>query len=144
MDSARLAVITSELTQLNNAFAYFLDHDQLDAMIELFTPDAHFDRAGAVHRGHEEIRQVMGSRPKLTARHQLTNFHFFDVTDDSAEGVVCAMVYHGPPRDNGTPSEYQLDASRLMEFRDTYTCTAQGWRIASRAGTPILVPQKHG
>jgi ketosteroid isomerase-like protein len=136
------ALIEWELVKLNTSFAYFMDHGEFEAMLELFTADALFDRAGNIHRGHEEIRDAMRVRPKMTARHQLTNFHFFDVTDDSAEAVVCAMVYHGPPQDDGKPAEYEITECRLMEFRDSYRRTADGWRIASRAGTAILVPRK--
>ena len=55
-----------ELTRLNNAFAFYLDHGAFDSMIRLFTPDALFDRAGTVHRGHDELRKGMAERPNVT------------------------------------------------------------------------------
>ncbi|CQD18736.1 hypothetical protein BN000_04288 [Mycobacterium europaeum] len=136
------ALVEWELVKLNTAFAYFMDHGDFESMIQLFTTDAHFDRAGNIHRGRDEIREAMRQRPKVTARHQLTNFHFLNVSDEYAEGVICAMVYHGPPQEDGKPADYAVDECRLMEFQDKYTRTPEGWRIASRIGTAILVPRK--
>jgi hypothetical protein len=135
------ALIEWELVKLNTSFAYFMDHGHFESMIELFTADAHFDRAGNVHHGQDEIREAMRERPKMTARHRLTNFHFINVSEDSAEGVICAMVYHGPPQEDETPAVYDVDGCRLMEFHDKYTRTPEGWRIASRIGRAILIPR---
>ena len=130
-----------ELSRLNNAFAYFMDNGEFESMIELFTPDGVFDRAGIVHRGHEELRQGMRERPKVTTRHLLTNFHLTSVGDDSAEAVVCAMVYHGPPSQAGEPVVYATDNGRVIEFHDKYTKTSVRWRISSRIARAIFTPK---
>ena len=85
-----------ELIRLNNEFVYYIDAGDFESRIGLFTPDATFDRTGNVHHGHEELREGMRERPKATTRHLLSNFHFTDIKADSAQGVVCSMVYHGP------------------------------------------------
>jgi hypothetical protein len=36
---------------------------------------------------------------------------------------------------------YGTEHGRLMELRDEYRLTVDGWRIASRIGTPIFVPK---
>lgn len=130
-----------ELSRLNNAFAYFMDNGEFDSMIALFTPDAVFDRAGIVHHGHEEMRQGMRERPKVTTRHLLTNFHLTRADEDSAEAVVCAMVYHGPLAEDGGPVVYATENGRVIEFYDTYTKTAEGWRISSRIARAIFTPK---
>jgi hypothetical protein len=130
-----------ELSRLNNAFAYFMDNGEFDSMIELFTPDGVFDRAGIVHHGHESLREGMRERPKITTRHLLTNFHLTSVGDDSAEAVVCAMVYHGPLPQDGEAVVYATDNGRVIEFHDKYTKTSSGWRISSRIARAIFTPK---
>jgi hypothetical protein len=130
-----------ELVRLNNAFAFYLDNGVFESMIELFTPDGLFDRAGIVHRGQDEIREGMAERPKVTTRHLLTNFHLTSLDDDAAEAVVCAMVYHGPVAENGEAVVYATDNGRVIEFHDRYVKTVDGWRIASRIARPIFTPK---
>ncbi|MDT5073672.1 MAG: hypothetical protein QOH82_2992 [Mycobacterium sp.] len=130
-----------ELTRLNNAFAFYLDNGAFESMIGLFTPDGLFDRAGIVHRGQDEMREGMAERPKVTTRHLLTNFHLTSVDDDSAEAVVCAMVYHGPVAENGEAVVYATDNGRVIEFHDRYVKTVDGWRISSRIARPIFTPK---
>ncbi len=130
-----------ELTRLNNDFVYYIDNGDFESMIALFTPEAVFDRAGTVHRGHDELRQGMRERPKVTARHLLTNFHFSNVGTDSAEAVVTAMVYHGPVSEDGGPVVYATDNGRVIEFHDKYTKTPGGWRISARTAQPIFTPK---
>ena len=130
-----------ELTRLNNEFAFFMDNGDFESMIALFVPDGIFDRAGNVHKGHEELRQGMAERPEVTTRHLLSNFYFTDVTDDAAQGVVSSMVYHGPPSENGEAVVYATDNGRVIEFADSYTRTDDGWRIAARVARPIFTPR---
>jgi SnoaL-like domain len=133
--------VHTELVQLNNAFAFYLDNGVFESMIELFTPEGLFDRAGIVHRGHDEMREGMAERPKVTTRHLLTNFHLTSLDDDAAEAVVCAMVYHGPVAENGEAVVYATDNGRVIEFHDRYVKTVDGWRIASRIARPIFTPK---
>jgi hypothetical protein len=134
-------VIETELTRLTQHFIHHLDQNEFESMIALCTPDCVFDRAGSVHSGHEEIRQAMAERPKATTRHLLANFFFHNVTHDSAQGVVTANVYHGPPAENGEPVNYATEQGRVVEFTDKYVRTADGWRVASRIARPILAPK---
>ncbi|MCW2499659.1 MAG: hypothetical protein JWN87_1335 [Frankiales bacterium] len=134
-------VIEAELTRLSQHFVYFMDCGDFESMIGLFTPDAVFDRAGIVHHGHEELREGMRDRPKATTRHLLANFYFRNVQQDSAEGVVCGNVYHGPPSENGEQVNYATEQGRVVEFTDTYVRTSDGWRYSSRLARPILAPK---
>jgi ketosteroid isomerase-like protein len=130
-----------EIIRLSNDFAYFMDHGDFESMIALFTPDAVFDRAGHIHHGHDELRQGMRERPKMTTRHLLTNFYFRSVGKDSAEAIVTAMAYHGPLSGDSGPVVYATDNGRVIEFHDTYTKTPEGWRISSRIARPIFTPK---
>ena len=130
-----------ELIRLNNDFVYYMDAGDFESMIGLFTPDATFDRTGNVHHGHEELREGMRQRPKATTRHLLSNFHFTDITPDSAQGVVCSMVYHGPLSEDGGPVVYATQNGRVVEFHDRYTRSPDGWRISSRIARAIFTPE---
>lgn len=141
MTTTQAMAVHFELTRLNNAFVFYLDHGDFESLIELFTPDALFDRAGLVHRGHEELRQGMAERPKVTTRHLLSNFHLTRADEDVAEAVASAMVYHGPVADNGEPVVYATDNGRVIEFDDRYVKTGAGWRISSRVARPIFTPK---
>lgn len=141
MTSTETMTTEWDLVRLNNDFAYYVDAGEFESMIGLFTPEAVFDRAGNVHHGHDEIRQGMRERPKATTRHLLTNFHFTNVGPDSAEAVVCSMVYHGPPSVSGEPVVYATDNGRVMEFHDKYTKTLDGWRISERIARAIFTPK---
>lgn len=141
MDRSEQMQVEWQLTRLNNEFVYHIDTGDFESMIALFAPDALFDRAGTVHKGHDEIRQGMRDRPMVTTRHLLANIHFTDVQPDSAEAVVCSMVHHGPVSENGEAVVYATDNGRVVEFHDSYAKTADGWRIASRVARPILTPK---
>jgi hypothetical protein len=130
-----------ELTSLSHKFFFYLDTGEFEEMIRLFTPDGIFDRAGLVHRGHDEIRQAMRDRPDMTTRHLLTNFYFWDVWADSAKAVVCVMAYHGPPQENGEAVVYATENGRVLDFHDEYTKTPDGWRLSSRIARPIFQPR---
>lgn len=133
--------IEADLTRLNNAFAYFMDAGDFESMIALFTPDCVFDRAGTVHHGHEEIREGMRERPKVTTRHLLANFYLTGASSDEARAVVCSMVHHGPLSENGEAVVFATANGRVMEFDDTYVKTADGWRIRSRIARAVLRPE---
>lgn len=137
MQTAERIGIEHECVAASNAFAYHLDRGELDAMLELFTPDAVFDRAGQVLDGIDEIRAAMRQRPTdIVTRHVLTNVHFLSVEPGVAEAQSYVTVYHAKATESG-----QADGSpagRLMEFRDRFQKTPDGWRIASRAARPIF------
>jgi ketosteroid isomerase-like protein len=141
MQPEQRALIEWQLTQLNYASAYYMDNGEFEDMIELFTPDALFDRAGLVHHGHEEIRQAMRERPAMTTRHLLANLHYTDVTPDSAAGVVSAITYHGILAEDGEPVPYATRNGRVLDFCDTYVRTGDCWKIASRVARVVFTPE---
>ncbi|MEV1292683.1 nuclear transport factor 2 family protein [Pseudonocardia sp. NPDC049635] len=141
MDESDRMLTEWQLTGLSQRFAYFLDNNDFEAMIDLFAPDGVFDRGGTPLRGHDEIRTAMRDRPALTTRHLLTNFHFPELTADSATGVIGSLVLHGPMADGEGPVTYATEQGRVVEFHDRYSLTHAGWRLASREVRPILQPE---
>jgi hypothetical protein len=140
MDAEQRSVIESQLIQLNYASAYFMDHGEFENMIDLFTPDAVFDRVGTVHHGHDEIRQGMAERPRMTTRHLLANLYYSDVTAESAQGLITAITYHGPASEHDEPVGYATQNGRVIDFRDSYLRIDGGWKIASRVARVVFTP----
>jgi hypothetical protein len=140
MDAQQRSLIESQLTQLNYASAYFMDHGEFEAMINLFTPDAVFDRVGTVHHGHDEIRQGMAERPPMTTRHLLVNMYYPEVSADSAVGVISAITYHGVASPDGEAVGYATQNGRAIDFRDSYVRVDGVWKIASRAARVVFTP----
>jgi hypothetical protein len=134
------SLIEWQLTKLHYASAYFMDNGEFEKMIELFTPDALFDRAGTVHHGHDEIRQGMRERPPMTTRHLLANIHYLNVTEDHAEAVTSAITFHGPVAENGKPVPYATTNGRVLDFHDTYTHVNGEWKISSRVAHVVFTP----
>jgi hypothetical protein len=129
-----------QLAALSYAFAFHIDHGQFEELVQLFTEDGVLDRAGPVHRGHEELREAMRARGDVTTRHLMTNFHFTAIGADEASGVVQAFVYHGEGSfDGSAPLVYGATQGRLVELRDRYRLTDAGWRFAERVATPVFV-----
>jgi hypothetical protein len=140
VDSTAQQLIEWRLTKLNTAFALHLDRREYESMIALFTPDATYERHGNVHNGHAEIREAMHERPDFTVRHLVSNLHFTEITDDHARGDLVLMAYSGPARTDGNPVHYSYPQGHLMEIRDYYVHTGDGWRISERVVAPLLVP----
>ncbi|WP_220187279.1 nuclear transport factor 2 family protein [Pseudonocardia pini] len=141
MDQTEQMLTEWQLTGLSQRFAHHLDHGDFDALTALFTPDGVFDRGGVPLHGHTAIRAAMRERPALTTRHLLTNFHFPEITADSARGVVGSLVFHGPVPEGEGPVRYATEHGRVLEFHDRYTLTDGGWRLASRQVRPIFQPE---
>ena len=60
------------LEDLNTAFCYHLDHDDVDALLELFVDDVYYTHGSRVSRSKAELEQVFrsrsGAQPR-TSRH---------------------------------------------------------------------------
>lgn len=127
--------------QLNYAFAHHIDTGQFEGLIALFTEDGIFDRAGLVHHGHDELREGMAQRPPITTRHILTNFYFETVTPDLVTGTVYCITHHAHGVFDGQPLVYGTTHGRMLDMRDEYRQTPDGWRFAKRVAVPVLVPE---
>ena len=133
--------IEHQLIQLNHAFANHIDNGRFEELIALFTEDGVFDRAGLVHRGHQEMREAFSQRPPVTTRHLLSNFYFDSVSRDAATGICYSLTYHAHGVFDGDPLVYGTTHGRLIDMHDQYRRTADGWRLAQRVAVPVLVPE---
>jgi len=56
------------LEELNTAFCYHLDHDEVEALLDLFTDDVFYTHGPRHTRGKAELEQVFRSRTATTPR----------------------------------------------------------------------------
>lgn len=132
--------VEAELMKLSYDFAHYMDYWKYEELIELFLPDALFDRIQHVHRGHDEIRAGLAERSKAMAiRHVSTNFHFTHLSPDEVNGIVYNMSYYGPMSTPGELPAAYAAPGMLLEFHDRYVRTNKGWRFAERVARAVLL-----
>lgn len=106
------------------------DGGDVDAYVDLFTPDASWEMPGAPRRGHDDIRAGSVARraagetgPGSHTRH-MVNTIAVSVTGERAEADSYWLFYVD------TTSEPRV---RLMgTYHDTFERTASGWKLARR------------
>lgn len=108
-----------QITQLLAQYCLILDHDDVDAWVALFTPDATFEVYGRAFEGHDGLRRMMTGAPG-------------------------GLHLGGPPvirmldRDRAETQQNLLfidrndGATRSAVYTDELVRTGDGWRIAKR------------
>jgi 3-phenylpropionate/cinnamic acid dioxygenase small subunit len=108
-----------QITQLLAQYCLILDHDDVDAWVALFTPDATYEVYGRAFEGHDGLRRMMTGAPG-------------------------GLHLGGPPvirmldRDRAETQQNLLfidrndGATRSAVYTDELVRTADGWRIAKR------------
>jgi hypothetical protein len=117
---------------LNTAFCYHLDHNEVDALLELFADDVYYTHGTRVSRGKAELEQVFRSRSATqvrTARHLYSGLKLEIESATHARGTSVCMTfgqYGEPPLSPAIPT-------LVADFVDAYVCGADGkWRITER------------
>ncbi len=120
------------LEDLNTAFCYHLDHNQVDALLELFTDDVYYTHGSRVSRSRAELAEVFRSRGATqvrTARHMYSGLRLDIESATRARGTSVCMTfgqYGEPPLSPATPT-------LVADFVDVYARGDDGrWRIAER------------
>ena len=116
------------IRNLSAIYSMAVDDHDLDTVVDCFTPDGSFERAGATTTGHADLRafyRMMMERYRTTLHVPEAHVVELDPSDpDGASGVVTG---HG---------ELVLDATLMMaayRYADTYRCTDGRWKFASRS-----------
>ena len=135
---ARLA-----LEELNAAFAWHLDHDEVEALAGLFTDDALYTHGERISRGRDEIEALFRNRlakgPR-TSRHLCSGLR---VTLDSATSATGTSVCLSFAADGEPP----LPARPFLvaDFVDRYRRGDDGrWRFAERHIHRVFVGEPAG
>ena len=128
---AEMREIRLELEALNAAFAHHLDHNEIDALIDLFTPDALYTHGARASRGRDEIEQLFRRRQAngpRTSRHLLSGLRLSIESATQAAGTSVCLSFAA----DGTPP---LPARPFLvaDFEDRYRLDGDGrWRFAER------------
>jgi hypothetical protein len=120
------------LEELNTAFCYHLDHDEVDALLALFTDDVYYTHGSRVSRGRTELEKVFRSRSATetrTARHLYSGLKLTIDSSTRASGTSVCMTfgaYGEPPLSPAIPT-------LVADFVDEYVRGDDGrWRIKER------------
>ena len=124
--------IRVELEDLNAAFCYHLDHNEVDALLELFVDDVYYTHASRVSRGKAELAAVFRNRSATetrTARHMYSGLKLDIESPTHARGNSVCMTfaaYGEPPLSPAIPT-------LVADFVDEYVRGDDGrWRFKER------------
>jgi hypothetical protein len=124
--------IRQALEDLNTAFCYHLDHDDVNALLELFIDDIYYTHGNRVSRGKAELEKVFRSRSATevrTARHLYSGLKVEIDSATRARGTSVCMTfaaYGSPPLTPAIPT-------LVADFVDEYLRGDDGrWRIKER------------
>jgi hypothetical protein len=120
------------LEELNTAFCYHLDHDEVDALLALFTDDVYYTHGTRVSRGKPDLAKVFRSRSATeprTARHLYSGLKLTIESATRARGTSVCMTfgaYGEPPLSPAIPT-------LVADFVDEYVRGDDGrWLIKER------------
>ena len=120
------------LEDLNTAFCYHLDHDEVDALLELFTDDVFYTHGPRRTNGKAELEKVFRSRTATaprTARHLYSGLKLEIESATLARGTSVCMTF----AQSGTPPLAPAIPILVADFDDVYERGADGrWRFRER------------
>jgi ketosteroid isomerase-like protein len=132
MTAVEQLAIRVAIEDLNSAFAYYLDHNQVEPLVDLFTADARYIHGERRTEGREALRALFIARTSAGVR---TTRHFYSglrlqVHDErNASGQSVCMLFAA----NQTPPIGFCAPQLVADFVDRYVREADGrWRIAQR------------
>ena len=135
MDPQQRTAIEAACRHLTSSYCHYIDRGEARRVVELFTEDAEWASPEGTVKGHGALLDHFGAREDQRGRkskHVCTNFWLEDVSETEANGGVYLTLY----RDDGDPERKRtrVDGPVLVgEYRDQYSLTGYGWRIAKRS-----------
>jgi hypothetical protein len=132
LDELERLKIRVALEDLNTAFCYHLDHDEVEPLLELFVDDVYYTHGTRVSRSKAELEQVFRSRSvssPRTSRHLYSGLKLTIESATRARGTCVCMTFgqHGlPPLAPAIPI-------LVADFDDLYRRGEDGrWRFQER------------
>ena len=127
------------LEDLNTAFCYHLDHNEVEALLDLFTDDVFYTHGPRRTNGKAELEQVLRSRTATsprTSRHLYSGLRLEIESATRARGTCVCMTFG----QSGTPPLAPAVPILVADFNDVYERGADGrWRIRERHIERIFV-----
>ena len=124
--------IRAAIEELNTAFCYHLDHDEVEPLLELFTDDVYYTHGSRRSKGKAELEQVFRSRSATaprTARHMYSGLKVDIDSATRVRGTCVCMTFGG----YGAPPLSPAIPTLVADFVDVYARGADGrWRIQER------------
>ncbi|MBU0791237.1 MAG: nuclear transport factor 2 family protein [Gammaproteobacteria bacterium] len=119
----------ADCTHLAIDFFNHIDARRYQQVLDLFTEDGVLDRMGTASHGRGEIERFLTARSEtVQTRHLCTNVRVHFNGEDQAEGFSYALFFQaqgeGVPVISVPPS--------VVEYRDRFVRTPEGWRIRER------------
>lgn len=128
-----------QLETLNAEFCYFLDHNMLDRLLNLFSEDAYYSHGPRVSLGKQQILDVFEKRIAAgdrTARHVQSGLRIELTGERSAKGESVCMTFAA----DGSAPIQSTEVYLVADFSDEYSLGEDGnWRIARREITRVFV-----
>ena len=120
------------IEDLNAAFAYYLDHNQVESLVELFTSNACYSHGERRTEGRDALRALFVARTAFgvrTTRHLYSGLRI-DIRDErTATGRSVCMAFAA----NQAPPIGVCMPHLVADFLDEYVLDADGrWRIKKR------------
>ena len=88
LDELERLKIRIALEDLNTAFCYHLDHNEVDALLELFVDDVYYTHGSRVSHGKAELEQVFRSRSATQPRTSRHLYSGLKLTIESATRIL--------------------------------------------------------
>jgi hypothetical protein len=120
------------IEELNAAFVHYLDHNQVEPLVELFTARARYTHGERRTEGREALRMLFIARSAAgvrTTRHLYSGLRVEIHDERSASGHSVCMVFAA----NQAPPIAFCTPHLVADFIDRYVLDADGrWRIEQR------------
>ena len=127
------------LEELNTAFCYHLDHNEVEALLGLFTDDVFYTHGPRHTRGKAELEQVFRSRTATTprtARHMYSGLKLDIESATRARGTSVCLTF----AQNGEPPLAPAIPILVADFEDLYERGVdRRWRFRERHIQRIFV-----
>ena len=126
------------LTDLNNAFTYHLDNNQVDELVKLFAEDALYTHGNRRSEGRKAIAELFRKRiaggPR-TVRHLATGLQLTIDSTTQARGHSVCMTF----AEDSEPPIHSAEPFLVADFDDVYLLVDGRWLIRERHITRIFV-----
>jgi hypothetical protein len=131
--------IRAALEDLNTAFCYHLDHNEVEPLLDLFTDDVFYTHGPRRTNGKTELEQVFRGRTASgprTSRHLYSGLKLEIESPTRARGTCVCMTFG----QGGTPPLAPAIPILVADFDDVYERGADGrWRFRERHINRIFV-----
>ena len=136
-DRLKRIEIRLALQELNSAFTYHLDHNEVDELVALFSEDAIYTHGERRSEGRDAIEQLFRNRTASgprTARHIYSGLKLDIENETRARGASICLTFAG----DGVPPLIPATPYLVADFNDVYTYADGSWYIQERHITRIF------